>query len=131
MHRNFLKNIVIFHLLKDVKRGYQIGNTKRDKRGVSPVFELDRWNFQQMLDFGFSETLQSLSSFKQLLFSSFHRDDQRKKKIYLSFPCRDPLLKLKCTYIIKSTFIAIFVDMDYGLSLTLLNYQGLISCFFH
>ena len=32
-----------------------------------------------MLDLRFSETLQSLSSFKQLLFSSFHRGNQRKK----------------------------------------------------
>jgi hypothetical protein len=32
-----------------------------------------------VLDFGFPETSQSLSSFKQFLFSSFHRGDQRKK----------------------------------------------------
>ena len=32
-----------------------------------------------MLDLGFSETSQNLSSFKQLLFSSFHRGDKRKK----------------------------------------------------
>ena len=51
--------------------GYQIGNTEIDKIGDSPVFEIDRWNFQQMLDFRFSETSQNLSSFKQILFSSF------------------------------------------------------------
>ena len=54
-----------------LKRGYQIGNTKIDKRGDSPVFELDMWNFQQMLDLVFSETSQTLSPSKQLLFSSF------------------------------------------------------------
>ena len=32
-----------------------------------------------MLDFKFSETSQNLSSFKPLLFSSFHRGDQRGK----------------------------------------------------
>ena len=48
-------------------------------RGDSPILELDRWNFQQVLDLGFPETSQSLSSFKQLLFSSFHRGDQRNK----------------------------------------------------
>jgi hypothetical protein len=52
---------------------------KIDKRGDSPVFELDRLNFQQMLDLGFPETSETLSSFKQLSFSSFHRRDQRKK----------------------------------------------------
>ena len=61
------------------KRGCVIGNTEIDKRGDSPVFEIDRWNFQQMLDLGFSETSQNLSSFKQLIFSPFHRGDQRKK----------------------------------------------------
>ena len=40
---------------------------------------INRRNFQQMLDLGFSETSQNLSSFKQLLFSSFHRGYQRKK----------------------------------------------------
>ena len=64
------------------KRGCVIGNTKIDKRGDSPVFEIDtqdRWNFQQMLDLEFSETSQNLSSFRELLFSSFHKGDQRKK----------------------------------------------------
>ena len=70
-------------------------------RGDSPIFELDRWNFQQVLDLGFPETSQSLSSFKQLLRSSFHVGDQRKKnpknceslpKSGSSFPNRDPLL---------------------------------------
>ena len=64
------------HLLK---RGCVIGNTEIDKRGDSPVFEIDRWNFQQMLDLEFSETSQNLSSFRELLFSSFHKGDQRKK----------------------------------------------------
>ena len=50
-------------------------------RGDSPIFELDRWNFQQVLDLGFPETSQSLSSFKKLLFSSFHRPEGPKEKI--------------------------------------------------
>ena len=32
------------------KRGYQIANRKMDKGGNSPVFEIDSWNFQHMLD---------------------------------------------------------------------------------
>ena len=66
-----------------------------------PIFELDRWNFQQMLHLGFPKTSQSLSTFKQLLFSSFQRGDQEKKsktcespqKIWSSFLNRDPILK--------------------------------------
>ena len=71
---------------------------------VSKGRSVDRWNFQQVLDLGFPETSQSLSSFKQLLFSSFHRGDQRKKnqktvdppppQSSSSFPNRDPLLKI-------------------------------------
>ena len=62
-----------------------------------------------MLDLGFPETSQSLTSFKQLLFSSFHRGDQWKKNkkpvnplknlaLHFgdsSFPNRDPLSKMK------------------------------------
>ena len=33
--------------------------------------EIDSWNFQQMLDLGFSETSQNFSSFRQLFFYSF------------------------------------------------------------
>jgi hypothetical protein len=51
-----------------------------------------------VLDLGFPETSKSLSSFKQLLFSSFHRGKNKKKresppKSSSSFPNRDPLLK--------------------------------------
>ena len=49
--------------LELVERGYQIGNTKIHKRGDSPVFEIDNWNFHQMLDLGFSDT-SNFSSFK-------------------------------------------------------------------
>ena len=42
-------------------------------RGDLPIFELNSWNFQQVLDLGFPETLKNLSSLKQLLFSSLHR----------------------------------------------------------
>ena len=47
------------------KRGSLLGNEEIDFWGDSPVFELDRWNFQQMLDLGFPETSQSLSSLKE------------------------------------------------------------------
>ena len=57
-----------------LKKGYQIGSKKRGKRGDSPVFEIERWNW-----FGISETTQNLSLLKQILISSFHRGDQRKK----------------------------------------------------
>ena len=68
-------------------------------RGDSPIFELDRGNFQQVLDLGFSETSQSLSSFKQLLFFHFIGGTKGKKskncespqKSGSSFPNRDPL----------------------------------------
>ena len=89
---------------KKLKRGYQIGNTKIEKRGDSPVFEIDRWNFQEMLDLGFSETSQYLSSFKQLSFSLFHRGrDQRKKKTGES-----PLLSIFIFPIWYPLFIFIF-----------------------
>ena len=39
--------------------------------------EIDSWNFQHMLDLWFSEASQNLSSFRKLLFSLFHRGDQR------------------------------------------------------
>ena len=45
------------------KRGYQIGNTKIDLGGDSPVFEIESWNFQQMVDLGISETSQNFSFF--------------------------------------------------------------------
>ena len=51
--RNGRLNVKLKDAMK-CKRGYQIGNTKIDKRGDSPVFEIDKWNFQQMLDLGFS-----------------------------------------------------------------------------
>ena len=41
--------------------------------------EIDSWNFQHMLDLWFSEASQNLNSFRQLLFSLFHRGDQREK----------------------------------------------------
>ena len=41
--------------------------------------EIDSWNFQHMLDLWFSEASQNLSSFRQLLFSLFHGEDQREK----------------------------------------------------
>ena len=53
------------------QRGYQIGNTKIDLGGDLPVFEIETWNFQQMLDLGFSETWQNFSSFRQRFFHSF------------------------------------------------------------
>jgi hypothetical protein len=64
-----------------------------------------------VLDLGFPETSQSLSLFKQLLFSSFHRGDQIKKlknyesppKSGSSFPSRDPLLKFPLYKIIICT----------------------------
>ena len=68
------------------QRGSLLGNEEADFWGDSPIFELDRWNFQQTLDLGFPETSQSLSSFKQILFSSFHRGDQGKK----SKTCESP-----------------------------------------
>ena len=88
------------------KRWYQIGNTKIDiKRGDSPVFEIDWWNFQQMLDLGFSETSQNLSSFKQLLFFSFHRGDHRKKNQKLM----NPLSYLSPYFIFGILFLKIYV----------------------
>ena len=36
-------------------------------------------NFQNLIVFGFRETSQNLTSFRQVLFSLFHRGDQRKK----------------------------------------------------
>ena len=53
------------HLSIVCKRGSLLGNEEQDFWGDSPIFELDRWNFQQMLDLGFPETSQSLSSFKK------------------------------------------------------------------
>ena len=57
-----------------------IENPKIDFWGDSPVFELGKWNFCQMLVLGFPETSQNMSSFKQLLFSSFHKGDQKNLK---------------------------------------------------
>ena len=90
-----------FHFFGVKKRGPYWEMKSQILRGDLPIFELDSWNFQQVLDLGFPETSQSLSSFKQLLFSSFHRGDQRKKikncesppKSGSSFPNRDPLSK--------------------------------------
>ena len=42
-------------------------------------FELEFWNLQHMLDLEFPEISQSLSSFKQLLFSLFHRGGPKEK----------------------------------------------------
>ena len=63
------------------KRGCVIGNTEIDKRGDSPVFDIDRRNYKQMLDLGYSETSENLSSFIQPLFSSFHRKKGKKSKL--------------------------------------------------
>ena len=41
------------------------------KWGHATVFEIDNWNFQQMLDLGFSETSHNFSSFRQLNFHNF------------------------------------------------------------
>ena len=41
------------------------------KWGHPTFFEIDSWNFQQMLDLGFCETSQNFSSFRQLFFLSF------------------------------------------------------------
>ena len=62
-----------------VKRGYQIGHTKINLGGDSPVFEIESWNFQQMLDLRFSETSQNFSSFRQLFFHSFQGGTKGKK----------------------------------------------------
>ena len=60
---------------------YQIGNTKIDERGDSPVFEitLDRWKFQQMLDLGFSETSQNLNNFYFLHFIGGTKEKTKQK----------------------------------------------------
>ena len=55
------------NLNKICKRGYQ---TKMDKGGDSPVFEVDSWNFQHLLDKKFSETFPNLSSFRKLVLTT-------------------------------------------------------------
>ena len=88
------------------------------KRGDSPVFKIDRWNCQQMLDFGFSETSQNLSSFKQLLFSSFHRGDQKEK---INKKLVNPLFYLSLYFLFHIPFI-------YNLWNTRSTLQILYSC---
>ena len=71
----------------ELKRGSLLGNEESDLWVDLLVFELDRWNYQQKFDLGFPETSQSLSSFKQLLFSSF-QGDQRKTNQKLVNPLK-------------------------------------------
>ena len=68
--------------IKHVKRRSGLGDEEPDFGEDLSIFELDRWNLQQMLYLGFPETSQSLSWFKQLL---FYRGYQRKKNLALHF----------------------------------------------
>ena len=47
MNAKYPDRVQVFLL---AKRGCKIGNTKIDKGGDSPVFEVDSWNFQYMLN---------------------------------------------------------------------------------
>ena len=66
-----------------LKRDFELQARMAPGSGILADFwvphEIDSWNFQQMLDLWFSEASQNLSSFRQLLFSLFHRGDQREK----------------------------------------------------
>ena len=63
------KSVKKVKIKKGIKRGYQIENTEIDLGGYSPVFEINSWNFQHMLDLGFSKTSQNFGSFRQLFYS--------------------------------------------------------------
>ena len=52
------------------------------RRGHPTVFEIDSWNFLQMLDLGFSETSQNFSSFGQLF---FRKNAENFPKLYIGF----------------------------------------------
>ena len=101
---NLKKKKYFFQFLCNFFETFFKGNAEQDFWGDSPIFELERWNFQQMLDLGFPETLQSLSSFKQLLFSLLHRGDQRKKN---KKPV-NPLKNLALHFLIGIPFLKLF-----------------------
>ena len=71
--KQFNTSTLYFVFTQPQQRGCVIGNTEIDKRGNSPVFDIDRWNFQQLLNLENSETSQNLRWYKQLLLSSFNR----------------------------------------------------------
>ena len=92
--------IWIFEGCEKLKRWSLLGNTETDFLEDSPIIELDRWNFQQMLDLVFPEVWAHLNIF---LFSSFHRGWPKEKiektfespqKSGSSFPNRDPLCQM-------------------------------------
>ena len=58
------------------------------KWGHPTVFEIDCWNFQQMLDLGFSETSQNFSSFRQL-FSKGGPKEKTQKPTYSFGNCSE------------------------------------------
>ena len=94
---------MIFRPTNVWQRGYQLGNTKVCVWGDSPVFKLDRWNFQQMLDLHVHETTQNLGSSKQLLFSSFHKGGPKEKKKKNQKPV-NPLKNLSLDFLIGIPF---------------------------